>query len=272
MYLGNEYWKNYMERWFGVDLIVSWEKFARVLLPFIIPLFKRGYTLIVPDLQGYGYNEGIKGDFEWNAHVQNLKDAATFAKNKYGSSVWLGGASMGGPLAYEAASECDFVDGLLCWCLWDFSDKEFMLKETSTGKWTYALIPILKILSKFFGKLRLKTYHLISYDALTDSKEFNELIKKDPQAGTHVTLKGATSLVLDSEPTVKHSDFLKPVLVVQPGNDQMTPKKYMKKTFERLGSKIKKYVEVEGAPHFPTKMETYNRWANEVDQFIKKCK
>jgi len=79
-------------------------------------------------------------------------------------------------------------------------------------------------------------------------------------------------LALDSKPTVKHSNFLKPVLVVQPGNDQMTPKKYMKKTFERLGSKIKKYVEVEGAPHFPIKMETYNRWANEVDQFIKKCK
>lgn len=243
--------------------------YARVLLPFIIPLFRKGYTLIVPDLQGYGYNNGIKGDFEWNAHVQNLKDAAKFAKEKYKGPVWLGGASMGGPLAYAAASECDFIEGLLCWCLWDFSDKEFMQNETSTGRATYVLIPLFKFLSKFFGKVRLKTYHLISYDTLTDSKEFNTLIKRDPQAGTHITLKGASSLVLDSKPAIPHSSYVKPVLVVQPGNDQITPKKYIKKTFEALGSKSKKYIEVEEASHFPTKPEFYNQWANEVDQFLK---
>lgn len=306
MYGGNEYWKNYMEKWFGSELIEIWEKnvsirkiwscgkeinleifeshredapviifshgiagYARVLLPFTIPLFNKGYTLIVPDLQGYGYNDYLKGDFEWNAHVQNLTDAAVFARDKYKGSVWLGGASMGGPLAYAAASECECVDGLLCWCLWDFSDKEFMLNETSAGKATYVLIPVLKILSKLFGKMQLKTYNMISYDTLTDSKEFNEFIKKDPQAGTHVTLKGAVSLVLDSKPVVPHSDYTKPVLVVQPGNDRMTPKKYIKRTFEMLGSRKKKYVEIKAASHFPTKTEIYDQWANEVDQFIK---
>ncbi len=305
MYCGNEYWKNYMEKWFGSELIEVWDKnvridkirshgreinleifeshkedapvivfshgiagYARVLLPFIVPLFKKGYTLIVPDLQGYGYNDGLKGDFEWNVHKQNLKDAATFAKDNYKGSVWLGGASMGGPLAYAAASEIEYVDGLLCWCLWDFSDKEFMLNETSTGKATYMLIPLFKILSKLLGKMQLKTYKLISYDTLTGSKVFNELIKKDPQAGTHITLKGAASLVLDSKPVVPHSDYIKPVLVVQPGDDRMTPKKYVKRTFEMLGSTKKKYVEIKAASHFPTKMEIYDLWANEVDQFL----
>ncbi len=88
-----------------------------------------------------------------------------FAKKQVWKQCLAWRCKYGGPLAYEAASECDFVDGLLCWCLWDFSDKEFMLKETSTGKWTYALIPILKILSKIFGKLRLKpiTLYLMTH-------------------------------------------------------------------------------------------------------------
>lgn len=306
MYRENDYWKNYMDIWFGSDLIDVWEErvkietiqsygkeinleiyesakedavvivfshgiagYARVLLPFIVPLFNKGYTLIVPDLQGYGYNEGLKGDFEWNAHVQNLKDTVTYAKKHYMGSILLGGASMGGPLAYAAASACDDVGGLVCWCLWDFSDREFMLNETRTGKFTYLLIPVLKLLSKILGHMRLKTYHLISYDALTDSEEFNELLKKDPQAGTHISLKGAVSLVLESSPAVSHKNYKKPVLVVQPGEDKMTPKKYIKKTFGMLGSEKKKYIEIDEAPHFPTDMKVYDRWAEEVDRFIK---
>ncbi len=306
MYRGKDYWKNYMDKWFGSDLIEAWEDkvriekiqsfgkeinleiyestkedapvivfshgiagYARVLLPFIMPLFNKGYTFIVPDLQGYGYNEGLKGDFEWNAHVQNLKDTAAYAKERYKGSILLGGASMGGPLAYSAASACDFVDGLVCWCLWDFSDREFMLNETRTGKATYLLIPMFKFMSKILGNMRLKTYQLVSYDTLTDSEEFNELLKKDPQAGTHVTIKGAASLVLDSAPAVIHRNYMKPVLVVQPGEDRMTPKKYIKKTFDALGSEKKKYIEIEGAAHFPTNSAAYEKWAVEVDTFIR---
>lgn len=308
MYQGNDYWKNYMERWFGASLIQEWEQnvkltsiesegrrinleiyesadktapvivfshgiagYARVLLPLVIPLFKKGYTLVVPDLQGYGYNEGVNGDFEWNAHVANLKDAVAYAQMVYQGPIWLGGASMGGPLAYEAASAIDSVEGLLCWCLWDFSDREFMLNETKTKGLTFALIPILKFLAKFLGRMRIKTYALVSYDTLTDSKEFVELLKADPQAGTHVTLKGAASLLADSKPKVSHEAYKKPVLVVQPGADRMTPVKYVKRTFERLGSAKKHYVEIPEIAHFPTDKDSYRVWAEEVDGFIKAC-
>lgn len=307
MHQGADFWKNYIERWFGKELIADWEDsveidsiisnnrriqleiydtgnieaktiifshgiagYARLLLPLTIPLFKRGYNLVVPDLQGYGYNEGLKGDFEWSAHVQNLIDAVDYAKKRFKGKLFLGGASMGGPLAYAAASKIgNKINGLICWCLWDFSDREFMTKETNTKYFTYPLIPIFWLATKIIGRLRIKTYRLISYDTLTDSAEMNDLVKQDPQAGTHITLKGAISLILQSRPELKHEDFLLPTLVVQPGADNMTPKVYTERVFKKLGSKNKKYVELEGAAHFPTDRIYYEKWESAVDAFLK---
>ena len=305
MFEGKDYWKNYMVNWFGEELINKWYElvtedyidsngkklhlevydsgnpeattiifshgiagYARVLLPFTIPLREKGYNLVVPDLQGYGYNEGIKGNFEWNAHVTNLIDVVEYTKKKFNGKIVLGGASMGGPIAYDAACQCDGIDGLVCWCLWDFNDKEFMLKETNTKGLTYLLIPFFKIGSLVFGNLRLKTTRLISYDTLTASQEMNNLVKKDPQAGTHITLKGAASLILQSNPEISHEKFDLPVLVFQPGEDRMIPKYYVKKTYDKLGSKNKNYIELQGANHFPIEKKYYSKWAKETDEFL----
>jgi pimeloyl-ACP methyl ester carboxylesterase len=305
-YSGEDYWKNYMEIWFGRELIDKWYEYgreeyiqsngkhihleiydsgddeqptiifahgiagyARILLPFLIPLREKGYNIIAPDLQGFGYNQGLKGDFDWNTHVENLKDTVEYARKRFKGKIILGGASMGGPLAYAAASKFLNVDGLACWCLWDFSDKEFMRKETTTKGFTYALIPVFKLAAVLFSKARVKTYALVSYDTLTNSKEMNLLVKNDPQAGTHITIKAATSLILQSKPEIPHSDFKLPVLVVQPGADRMTPAKYSKRTFDQLGSTHKRYVELEGCEHFPTERKYSVRWAEEVDSFIK---
>lgn len=293
-----------MENWFGSELIEKWKNhvivkriksvneeinieiytvknpkaptiifahgiagYARVLLPFLMPLYESGYNIIAPDLKGYGYNPGLKGDFEWNSHVENLVDVVKYAKENYKGKIILGGASMGGPLAYAAACK-EEVDGLVAWCLWDFSDKEFMTKETNTKQFTYFLIPIFKFMSKICGNFRVKTYKLISYDTLTDSNSFNEMLKKDPQAGTHLTLKAAVSLVTQSKPAIPHENFRKPVLIMQPGEDQMTPKYYIKKTFDKLGSKKKKYTEIKGSPHFPLLKKYYGEWNKTVVEFV----
>ena len=307
MFTGKDFWKNYMVQWFGEELIFKWEKiaqvdniksnnknihleiysnpdkdsptivfshgiagYARVLLPFIMPLFEKGYNFVVPDLQGYGYNEGLKGDFEWNAHVQNLVDTVEYAKKKFNGKIIIGGASMGGPLAYAASCMIpEKIDALICWCLWDFSDRKFMLKETNTGRFTYTLLPLFKLLSKLIGNVRIKTYSLISYDTLTSSREFNNLIKNDPQAGTYITIKGALSLILQSKPKIIHNEYNIPTLIVQPGEDRMTPKYYTKKTFDNIGSAKKRFIELEGADHFPIENKYYMTWAAEVDRFIK---
>lgn len=305
-YSGKDFWKNYMTNWFGEELINKWERnveikqitstkgkinieiysnsnpenpaivfshgiagYARILIPFLIPLFEKGYNIIAPDLEGYGYNKRTKGDFTWNTHLQNLKDTVNYAKTIFKGKVFLGGASMGGPLAYATDARFDCADGLICWCLWDFADREFMNKETNTKYLTYPLLPFLKISSAIFGKLRLKTYYFVSYDTLTDNPDFNKLLKTDPQAGTLISLRGTTSLVTESKPDKFHSEYTKPILVCQPEQDKMTPSYYTKKTFERLNSSKKKYISFEGA-HFPTDKETYKKWAVGVDLFIKK--
>ena len=303
-YQHKDFWKNYMINWFGEELIEKWEKYveikqidsaqgkinievykgsdlarptivfthgiagyARVLLPFLIPLFEKGYNIIAPDLEGYGYNKRLKGDFTWNTHLQNLKDTVDYAKSIFKGKVYLGGASMGGPLAYATDARYNCADGLICWCLWDFADREFMNKETNTKRLTYPLMPFLRLLSALLGKLRLKTYYFFSYDTLTDSMAFNNLLKTDPQAGNIISLRGACSLVTQSKPDMKHEDYDKPVLVCQPEHDKMTPSYYTKKTFEKIKSSKKKYCSFNGV-HFPTDKLTYVKWANEVDLFL----
>jgi alpha-beta hydrolase superfamily lysophospholipase len=105
---------------------------------------------------------------------------------------------------------------------------------------------------------------------LTDSTDFVQLIKKDPQAGTRITLKGAASLILQSKPKMRHEDFKTPVLVFQPEKDKMTPRYYTEKVFRKLGSSNKKYIEIKDAAHFPTERKYYEQWAEEVDSYIKR--
>ncbi|MBD3214210.1 MAG: hypothetical protein GF311_16490 [Candidatus Lokiarchaeota archaeon] len=47
----------------------------------------------------------------------------------------------------------------------------------------------------------------------------------------------------------------------------MTPPKYTKKVFNRLGTDKKKYMELEGALHYPVKKKYYEICAEEVENF-----
>lgn len=144
-----------------------------------------------------------------------------------------------------------------------------MTRETMTGRLTYAMLPMMRLCSALFGGLRLKTYSLVSFDTLTDSEDFNTMVKQDPQAGTRISLKGALSLVLQSTVDVPYDQWKLPTLVLQPGEDRMTPKKYTRRTFDRLASPKKRYVEIDGCPHFPLDPRYYEEWACEVEEFVR---
>jgi len=81
-------------------------------------------------------------------------------------------------------------------------------------------------------------------------------------------LRGALSLIIQAKPDLPHNKYEKPVLVCQPEDDEMTPAYFTKKAFKKLKSENKKYIRFEGA-HFPTDKESYIKWGEEVDRFIK---
>jgi alpha-beta hydrolase superfamily lysophospholipase len=304
-YKGDDFWKNYMVNWFGEDLIEKWyeyveedwiesrsnqvhlevydtgsptaptvvfshriARYARVMLPLVIPLRELGYNLVLPDLQGYGYTQGKKGVFDWNTHVSNLLDSLEYARHRFRGPLFLGGASMGGPIAYEAACRANSISGLITWCLWNLSDPTFLANETPMGKSLLRWTGLFRGLGRVFGRMKMKTQRVISYQHLSDLEEFYLLLMEDPQAGTDITLRGALSLGLETVPSIQYKDFLLPTLVVQPESDEMIPCKYVKQTFDVLGSDVKKYVGLPGAAHFPTVMEYYDTWSSAVDGFI----
>ena len=79
---------------------------------------------------------------------------------------------MGGPLAYATDARYNCADGLICWCMCDFADKEFIENTSTTKKLTYPLIPLLKLSANLFGKLTLKTTRFVPYRDLTSDPLF----------------------------------------------------------------------------------------------------
>lgn len=305
IYQGPDFWKNYMVHFFGEDLIDKWYQHAqeawiqsqgqdlhleiydtgdkdrdtiifshgiagygRVLLPFTIRLWERGYNVLAPDLQGYGYNPGIKGDFQWKNHVRNLMDTVEYARTRFSGNILLGGASMGGPLAYEAACLSEDIHGLICWCLFEFTDRDLIRNQSTLGAMTYGILPLLTLSARLCGRLRMKTYWFISYDTLSIQDQV-DLIKVDPQAGTRISLRAAVSLITQSDLKVPYEDFTIPTIVFQPGADRMTPPEYTERVYRRLGSPKKRYLELEGAEHFPVEAHYYDQFANACDEFLK---
>ena len=245
--------------------------YARLLLPFSMPLYEKEYNIVAPDLEGFGYNQRKKGDFTFDIHLHNLNDTVKYARDTFKGPIYLGGGSMGGPLAYATDARYDCADGLICWCLWDFADPEFITDSSATKGLTFYILPFLKMFSKFFGRVTVKATRFVPYRDLSDDPTFISMIMQDPQSGNTISLRGALGLVTQSKPDLEHESYEKPVLICQPEDDKMTRSYHTRKVYDRLGSRDKKYVSFEGG-HFPVDKKTYSRWGECVDNFIKAVK
>jgi alpha-beta hydrolase superfamily lysophospholipase len=224
--------------------------YGRLLSPYAYRLYNSGYNVILPDLAGYGHNEGLRGHWTWKELIANLVDACNYAKEQYNDNVYLAGGSMGGCLAYHAVCHNAPVKALASYCLFDFQDKELLKEASAYGIFTSAIKNTLKLLSVFMPKIRIPATKVSSYDNLSDSKDFNNLVKNDPLGGNKMSLKAAAEMLSIALP-IKFEDYdIVPTLVIQPSADKMTPAKYSLKAYNLLKTDKKKYVEVKGRGHW----------------------
>ena len=308
-----EFWKNYMVKWFGRDLIDFWQKhceifnvnseditlnvetfsqegsnvptiiflhgiagYARLMLPFTSRLFKLGYNVVAPDLMGYGYNSEKHGHFTWDQHVNNIIDVINWAASHFKGDLFLGGASMGGPLAYATSCISQKIKGTICWCLWDLQDPDFIKNQTNLGKIALKAKGLFKFFGKALPSLRIPAPWVIGYETLSDPNEdIDEYVLNDRLAGRKISLAGATSLMFQSEPAIKYEDYEKDLLIVHPKNDLMVFPEFSRRIYRKLKQNNKRgenieYHEIEDCFHFPLDNKNYETFSGLVGRFISK--
>lgn len=225
---------------------------GRLLAPYARMLQLHGYDVVAPDLPPYGlsYSETLEStDYRhWIKIITELIDQEI---KRDGKPIVLLGASIGGMLAYHAASKSKQVKGLIATTLVDSSDPKVRDQIAPNklfsrlGKFLMDTFPF--VLDPFqISVSKVSKMHLI-----TNNFELTKLIMKDPlAAGTKITLRFLrTFLNMNSQIEPENFDIC-PILLVHPQIDPMTPFELSRSFYERLHCK-KSCVILEGAGHFP---------------------
>jgi alpha-beta hydrolase superfamily lysophospholipase len=200
--------------------------YGRLLANVAWVLHRRGFNVVLPDLKGYGHNPGRRGGWRWGELVQNLLDACRWAEANVNPAVCLGGASMGGPLAYHAACRGEPVKALACYCLYDHTWPDLQRAISRFGPLTPVAGPAFRLLARLMPRLPLPATMIASYYTLSNDPAFNRTVRSDPMAGNVITLGAAVELIGTPLPIPFEAFDLVPILVLNPEEDEITPSRF----------------------------------------------
>jgi alpha-beta hydrolase superfamily lysophospholipase len=247
------------------------------LLSFIaVPLYKRGFEVIAPDLPGYGltYTKDTVTYEHWLEVVNALIDEEL---RKDDRPIFLFGFSAGGMLSYQAACVNKKVSGLIVTNLLDQRIQE--VRDCSAISKTISRLgtPLLKLTSKLNHNIKIPMKLIANMKAIVNDKKLLKLLLKDKlSSGTKVSVKFILTL-LDASPVIEPHEFkICPLLLVHPANDRWTPVKLSLLFFNRLKCE-KELLMLQNAGHFPieepgiSQLEDYSvNFINEVISRINK--
>jgi alpha-beta hydrolase superfamily lysophospholipase len=242
---------------------------GRLLAPYARMLQVHGYEVLSPDLPPYGLSTAkeIKsmGYHDWIEIITELIERE-FKRDR--KPIVLLGASIGGMLAYHAASRSKHVQGLIVTTFVDTSNPKVRDQiapnkvMSRMGKFTLNTFPSL------LDSFQIPVSMVSRMKLITNNLELSKLIMKDPlAAGTKITLRFLRTF-LNMKPIVEPENFNGcPILLVHPEVDPMTPFPLSEIFFNRLKCK-KNYVILEGAGHFPIEQPGLEQMKTAVLSFI----
>lgn len=248
--------------------------YSRMFIPLALALYDAGFTVILPDQRGQGLSEGDRGDYVVNQFVQNIRDAAYWARSSFAGDLFMAGGSFGGSLTYMAASAGAPVKGIICHNLYDLGSPvdalalsrfAFMARIPGLARlisWQMALS------ASILPRLRVPFGLLGNFRAMVDDRAgigFYDIWRRDPVPIKRVSLRYLRS-TFNSPPAVPFEANTLPVLVVNPVQDRMTHPSVTKRNYERLGGP-KQYAEI-AYGHWATGEAFYREWAALARQFV----
>lgn len=227
---------------------------AGLLAGMALTLFERGMTVVVPDQKGQGRSGGARGDFTLAEAVENIVDAAIFARSLGNGPLVLAGGSIGGGLTYYAAAELarrgQAPAAVICLNLFDFGRPATALGLTRLA--ALAGVPGLAaglraLVSVLPPGLRLPYRPLARFADMTDARDrargFLARWQRDPLVMTTVTARYMASLMA-TPPAIAFEDNRLPVLVINQLRDRMVSPGLTRACFQRLSGPVA-YAEID---------------------------
>lgn len=222
--------------------------YGRMFTHLALQFYDLGYTVVLPDQRGQGFSGGIRGDYTFAECTQNIVDAAHWAKQKFGTPLFLAGGSLGGGLTYYAAAAGAPVSAIACLNLLDLNTDDILLfsRMAPLTKIPFAsqLMQSSMGLLKPFEQLHIPYKWIGVFEKLMDERDsmFQAQWDADPVPPRTLSLRGLRSMSA-FPPVVPFEANTIPTLVLNQRFDKMVDPAATRRNYERLGGK-KRYLEL----------------------------
>lgn len=238
------------------------------LLSFIaVPLAKRGYKLVCPDLPGYGYTEhhGMPTYQTWiDTGVHIVQQELPHCKK-----LFVLGLSAGGMLAYNVACSIPNVSGVIVTTILDNRLKAVRDYSAKNKLHARVALPLLRFIPRFIQHMKISVKAVTNMNAIVNDKQVLSLLLHDTRgAGSSVHL-GFLCSMMKSIPITEPEAFSIPFLLCHPEKDHWTPERISRLFFDRIQSTKECHI-LKNAGHFPLEQPGLTQLEEYIAAFIKK--
>jgi alpha-beta hydrolase superfamily lysophospholipase len=225
---------------------------AAAMWPFAALAARCGFHVVVPDLPGYGRTRvprpGAVRYPDWIALACELLRAE---RTVHDGPLMLVGASLGGMVAYDAATRTRAADHVVVTCLPDPRDP-VVRRHIARLPWLGAAVrPGLRVVAGPLAGMSVPVRWLTNMRAISNDPELVDLVLRDERGGGGRVPLGFLRSFLDSAPAVEPEEATGPAFVLaHPAEDRWTPTAMSLRFFDRIAAP-KQLVLLDNAGHFP---------------------
>jgi pimeloyl-ACP methyl ester carboxylesterase len=225
--------------------------YGRFLLPIGLRTAQLGYSVVAPDLPGYGLTKRSLSELQYSDWIHCVSDLIDHEHRRDGLPIFLFGLSAGGMLAYQSAcKQPHLVQGVAATCLLDFRDEQ-VRKTVSRYPWMGNLgYDALHRFSWLLDPILFPMKYVTKTQFMSNQEAFNSLVLSDRLGGANRVPARFLRTLLSQTPEIEPENFNIPLLLVHPEKDRWTPLALSEVFFNRLAGSKKLQI-LENCGHAP---------------------
>lgn len=202
---------------------------------FMAQLANEGYNVIGFDPRGHGRSGGMRGNYTIPELVRDTQAVITYALQHFSPEVSVVGCSQGGIVAFYTAATDDRIKSAVCQNFADLGDPTVPRILARFPNFAHYTRHVCYYLSQVLPNMPvpIASYVNLSREKVRHFGNVNRFLKQDPLSIRWVRFRTLRSLMFTKLPQLPEH-IKTPLMVLQPGNDNIFPVSYTQQLFNRL--------------------------------------